>query len=185
MLHFFGTTWTKLTHELSEIAKIILACRSLITTALTISCITGLSLSELSTIGLQSSSNKILCMTIWKLIPFISVIDHAMASLFSYKTRINMVNSSSFNSELIITGKVLFSPRNTYFKFEGNGFNTNPSPDFSKSYNSSFSAIVTHIEISSVLSTHLSVIKHLVSLPMDDSEILRDFFSAKKSLSSL
>ena len=76
-------------------------------------------------IGFALSFNSMWCIHIEGLMPLISAKVHPMAVLWSHN---NFTSFSSFTlvkHVAMITGSVLVSPMNTYFKLSGKGFNYN------------------------------------------------------------
>ncbi|KAM1480629.1 hypothetical protein ACFX2I_027754 [Malus domestica] len=74
--------------------------------------------------GLAPSSKSIQCMHVVGLIPLISANVHPMAVLYSRSTLTNLSSSCAVSEEEMITGSVSCSPKNTYFKWLGNGLSS-------------------------------------------------------------
>ena len=121
---FLGTTCTGLTHGLSDIGYMIPASRSFRISALTTSCMLGFNLLWCSTVGLNSSSIKILCIQIEGLNPLISEIDQPMAFLWLLSTLKSFSSSSDDKEAEMITGSDSDSPRKAYLKCSGSCFNS-------------------------------------------------------------
>ena len=62
-------------------------------------------------------------------IPFMSAMIHLNAPLCSFKTSNNLSFCSSLRDDEMITGRVLYSPKNTYSKVLGNGLSSSFSGD--------------------------------------------------------
>ena len=92
-------TWSGLTQWLSDIAYIIPASSHLIITFFTTSFILGFNLHCGCTLGLNSSSNSILCWQYIGLIPRMSAMVHPMAFSCSFNTWTNL-SSCSLESSL-------------------------------------------------------------------------------------
>ncbi|KAM2593858.1 hypothetical protein TB1_042953 [Malus domestica] len=58
------------------------------------------------------------------LIPLISANVHPMAVLYSRRTLTNLSSSCAVSEEEMMTGSVSCSPKNTYFKWLGNGLSS-------------------------------------------------------------
>ncbi|KAM2501705.1 hypothetical protein ACFX1W_032354 [Malus domestica] len=84
----------------------------------------GLSWCCASLNGLAPSSKSIRCMQVARLIPLISANVHPMAVLYSRSTLTNLSSSCTVSEEEMMTGSVSCSPKNTYFKWLGNGLSS-------------------------------------------------------------
>ena len=66
-------------------------------------------------------------MQIKGLIPFILACDHPNANLYSFRILNNFSSSSKVRVAEIMTSSVEFSPRHTYYKWDGKAFSSNTS----------------------------------------------------------
>jgi len=93
--------------------------------AFTTSIIGGFNLLCISLVGFAMSSNSMWCIHIEGLMTLMLAKFHPTVVLWSHNNLTSFSSCTLVNPFSIITGSVLLSPMNTYFRLLGKGFNSN------------------------------------------------------------